>query len=55
MFRFGGEEFVAILTNTSLERAMALAQKIQTEICDEAIEHKTSPTHDPFTIISSVS
>ena len=49
MFRFGGEEFVAILTNTSLKKAMQFAQKIQTDICDEAIEHKTSPTHDYMT------
>jgi len=49
MFRFGGEEFVAILTNTSLEKAIQLAQKIQTDIRDEAIEHKTSPTHDCIT------
>ncbi|HHO65917.1 MAG TPA: GGDEF domain-containing protein, partial [Epsilonproteobacteria bacterium] len=49
MFRFGGEEFVAILTNTSLEKAIQLAQKIQTDIRDEAIEHKTSSTHDCMT------
>jgi len=49
MFRFGGEEFVAILTNTSLEKAVQLAQKIQTDICNEAIEHKTSSTHDYIT------
>jgi len=49
MFRFGGEEFVAILTNTSLEKAVQLAQKIQADILNEAIEHKTSSTHDCMT------
>ncbi|KYJ85940.1 GGDEF domain-containing protein [Sulfurovum riftiae] len=55
MFRFGGEEFVAILTDTPLENAKALAQRIHEDILSAKIEHKSSPTHEYITCSAGVS
>ena len=55
MFRFGGEEFVAILTNTPLPNAKTLAQKIHQDILDARIEHNSSPTHKYMTCSAGVS
>jgi diguanylate cyclase (GGDEF)-like protein len=55
MFRFGGEEFVAILTNTPLPNAKILAQKIHQDILDAKIEHNSSPTHRYMTCSTGIS
>ncbi|WP_200321390.1 diguanylate cyclase domain-containing protein [Sphaerospermopsis aphanizomenoides] len=48
--RYGGEEFVAILPDTDIEGAIAVAQKIHAAIQALAIPHQTSEVSDIVTI-----
>ena len=41
--RFGGEEFIVILSNTSIDNAVQIAKNITKALEDLAIEHQTSP------------
>ncbi|GGD51225.1 GGDEF domain-containing protein [Lacimicrobium alkaliphilum] len=40
VFRFGGEEFVIMATNTKLEEAAKLAEELRKEIANASISHK---------------
>lgn len=48
--RFGGEEFIALLTETDIEGALALAEKVRASVSDLAIPHATSETADHVTV-----
>ncbi len=48
--RYGGEEFAAILPNTSLEAAMAMAQKIQARVEQMLLPHAQSPISPCLTL-----
>lgn len=54
-FRFGGEEFTAVLPNTDLSGAEYTAEKIRHNIQNMKIEHKFSPIADVVTISLGVS
>ena len=41
--RYGGEEFVVILPETSLEKAVAVLEKIRAEIANTAFNYKDEP------------
>jgi diguanylate cyclase (GGDEF)-like protein/PAS domain S-box-containing protein len=47
--RFGGEEFVLVLPDTSAEAAMRVAEQCRTLIADENIAHVRSPHHQRVT------
>lgn len=49
--RYGGEEFAMLLPNTSLEGAMAVAQKIQAQIKSLQLPHSTSEV-SPYVTVS---
>lgn len=53
--RIGGEEFAAILPNTSIETALELAQKLQDKIADHNISHEHSHTSPLLTVSMGVS
>ncbi len=42
--RYGGEEFIILLPNTSLEHACKIAERIQTQLAEQALPHKSSST-----------
>lgn len=48
--RYGGEEIVIILPNTSIDKAKIIANKIQSSISEKNIEHKYSNVSDKLTI-----
>lgn len=48
--RYGGEEFVVILSDTPLAGAVHVAEKIRQAIVDLAIQHETSPPLQRVTI-----
>lgn len=48
--RYGGEEIVIILPNTSIDEAKIIANKIQSSISEKNIEHKYSNVSDKLTI-----
>ncbi|MGD1904828.1 MAG: diguanylate cyclase domain-containing protein [Leptolyngbyaceae cyanobacterium] len=50
MFRYGGEEFVAVLPNTYIEGAVVLAEKMQQAISQLDIPHHTSLVSNHITI-----
>ncbi len=48
--RYGGDEFVAILPNTTLEGALHLAEEIRKNIRELPIRHEKSPVADHVTV-----
>jgi len=48
--RFGGEEFVVAVVNSSVEQIELIAQKIMNRVEKEHIPHETSPVADYLTI-----
>lgn len=54
MARFGGEEFICVLPNTSREGAMTVAQSIMESIEQLKIEHRTSDANKYVTISMGV-
>ena len=48
--RYGGEEFVVILKNTTLKQAEDVAQKILNDITDQKIEHQSSNIEKHLTV-----
>ncbi len=48
--RYGGEEFALILPNTSLDGAVALAEKIRIAVSETEILDSNSDSHDPVTV-----
>ncbi|MDY6807116.1 MAG: diguanylate cyclase, partial [Cyanobacteriota bacterium] len=52
--RYGGEEFAAILPETELEGAVAMAERIQTAIRDRAISHECSVAGEIVTLSMGV-
>lgn len=51
MARFGGEEFICILPNTSREGAMTVAKEMKQSVIDLKMEHRTSTVY-PYVTIS---
>ncbi len=49
-FRYGGEEFVVALPNTTTKNAVQVAERLRKCVQDLAILHESSPTHDSVTI-----
>lgn len=43
LFRYGGEEFVILLSNTDTNGAMLLAQRLRQRIADDVIHHDATP------------
>ena len=48
--RFGGEEFVAVLTRTGLEAAQAAAERVRQALAARQLPHADSPTSDQLTL-----
>ena len=48
--RFGGEEFVLVLPETSLKGAMRLSDELRKSIFDLNLEHKTNPNESRVTV-----
>lgn len=48
--RYGGDEFVIILPNTTLKGALHLAEDIRNSICELSIRHEKSPVADHVTV-----
>jgi diguanylate cyclase (GGDEF)-like protein len=48
--RYGGDEFVIILPNTTLEGALHLAKDIRDSICRLSIRHEKSPVAEHVTV-----
>ncbi len=48
--RYGGEEFAAVLPNTDISGALAIAEQMKTNIENLQIEHKYSEVSDHVTI-----
>lgn len=48
--RFGGEEFVVVLTRTSLDAAMAAAERVRQSVAAIALPHEASPTLGQLTL-----
>ncbi len=55
LFRYGGEEFAAILPNTNSEGALYVAEILRKKVEDLYIEHKTSRLSNHVTISVGVS
>ena len=53
--RYGGEEFSVLLPNTDLAGAIAVAQRIQQVIHDQAIPHAQSDIQDIVTVSLGIS
>ncbi len=49
-FRYGGEEFVVVLPNTSQNSATLVAERLRQSVQDMSIPHKSSLTEDSVTI-----
>ncbi len=52
--RYGGEEFAVILPNTSAKGAIHVAQRIQANVQELALPHKTSPAGEHVTLSQGV-
>jgi diguanylate cyclase (GGDEF)-like protein len=52
--RYGGEEFAAVLSNTSLAGAVSVAEKLRLEVAGLNIRHDASPTGGLLTISMGV-
>lgn len=50
VFRYGGEEFLILLTNTPLDGAQIVADRIHTELKRRAIPHPASPIASTVTV-----
>lgn len=50
VFRYGGEEFAAILSEADLSGAVALAEKMRAAVASSNIHHEASPTASHVTI-----
>ena len=48
--RYGGDEFVLLLPNTTLDGAQHLAEEIRERICQLKIRHEKSPVADDVTV-----
>lgn len=48
--RYGGEEFIMLLSNTDQLGAIAIAQRVQQQIAELAIPHRSSPTAPQVTV-----
>jgi diguanylate cyclase (GGDEF)-like protein/PAS domain S-box-containing protein len=48
--RYGGEEFIALLPDTDIDGAIAVAEHIRQAVCDLEIAHETSKIHDHVTV-----
>lgn len=48
--RFGGEEFIAVLSQTSLQDAMAVAERVRVAVWQLHRPHEASPTQDYVTL-----
>ena len=53
--RFGGEEFIAVLTKTSLPLAVAAAERVRAAVADAAWPHESSPGLRQITLSIGVS
>lgn len=51
LFRYGGEEFLAVLTETDLAEAMEIAERLRCEIAGRPIK---IPEHDPISLSVSI-
>lgn len=52
--RYGGDEFMAILPNTTSEQAKAIAERIRREVIDTKINHSFSTVSDYVTVTQGV-
>lgn len=52
--RFGGEEFVAVLPNTSIEAALTVANRLRSAFAINSPALETRKVHEPFTITVSI-
>src|SRR5690554_644725 len=52
--RFGGEEFVAVLPNTSTEAALTVANRLRNAFAINSAALETRKVHEPFTITVSI-
>ncbi len=52
--RFGGEEFVAVLPNTSTEAALTVANRLRNAFAVTSAALETRKVHEPFTITVSI-
>ncbi|MCX7882097.1 MAG: diguanylate cyclase [Brevinematales bacterium] len=50
LFRYGGEEFLILLTNTSQEGAFLVGQRIQHNLAKKSLPHPTSPISASVTV-----
>lgn len=48
--RYGGEEFVLLITDTTPEKAESIANAILQDVCNQKIEHKNSTISDFLTV-----
>ena len=53
--RYGGDEFVILLPNTTLEGALYLAQEIRDRVCRLQVRHEKSPVAGHVTLTLGVS
>ena len=52
--RFGGEEFVAVLPNTSIEAALTVANRLRSAFAIHSPALETRKVHEPFAITASI-
>ena len=52
--RFGGEEFVAVLPNTSAKAALTVANRLRNAFAVTSAALETRKVHEPFTITVSI-
>ena len=52
LYRYGGEEFLVLLPDSSAEEVSAAAWRICQEVADRAIPHPTRPTSPPIVTLS---
>ncbi|WP_213714557.1 GGDEF domain-containing protein [Cedecea lapagei] len=52
--RFGGEEFIILLPGASSEEAVLVAQRIQRNLAQAALEHSASPVNSAVTVSQGI-